>query len=171
MGALSGGKKKDIWQIPGNPGQSLIQFCSCQVSHTHTKKPAKQQFQKVKTIESAKVVTVPLTKRHRECSVDGSQSAKVRLSPPQEGTPLHTHTHNSLRNIEHVAIRKKWSSLYMKEDFVREMERETKGDRKLFLENLLSEFCILCALLHVLLTRLLQLQGLRKVTVLSLSHV
>lgn len=45
----------------------------------------------------------------------------------------------------------------MKEDFVREMERETKGDRKLFLENLLSEFCILCALLHVLLTRLLQL--------------
>ena len=50
----------------------------------------------------------------------------------------------------------------MKEGFVREMEWETKGDRKLFLESLLSEFCILRALLHMLLHVCYSCRGLEK---------
>lgn len=34
---------------------------------------------------------------------------------------IHTHTPNGLINIEHFAIRKKWSDLYMKESFIREL--------------------------------------------------
>ena len=72
MGALSRRKKKECLADPRESWLVInsILFLSS-VTHTQ-KKPAKQQFQKVKTRESAKVVTVPLTKRHGDCSIDGS---------------------------------------------------------------------------------------------------
>lgn len=102
--------KKNVWQIPRNSGQSLIQFCSHQVSKK--KKPAKQQFQKIKTIESAKVVTAPLNKWQQGSSIDGRYSAKVRLSPRRKIPSSHPTI--GLISIEHFADRKKYDDLLVK---------------------------------------------------------
>lgn len=61
MGALSEKEKKECL---ADPREFWLVINSILFSSSVKKMPAKQQFQKIKTIESAKVVTVPLTKWH-----------------------------------------------------------------------------------------------------------
>lgn len=90
-----GGKKKNVWQIPGNPGQSLIQFCSCQVSHTHKKSQLSNNFRRLRQEKVLKLSLSHLPKGMETVLQMEASQQRSGCHPTGGHPPPHTHSQQS----------------------------------------------------------------------------